>query len=177
MKLTARTARSAAVGLGSAAAFLAAITSAAIPADASANAARCRTGQLAIVLEHPVAQGGNQGWTIVAQDKGNTACTVSGYPKLGLRDSRGNLVRSVTSDGRTFFHGDPGASTVTLLPGGFARAFLSYGTVSGSGNVRAHELTVRVKGAARHKTGVLAAGSVTVTRGVLEVTAWQARKG
>ena len=160
------------------AAFLAAsVASAAVPASASAQAARCRTGQIAVTLEHPVRQGGNQGWTIGLQDKGNAACTVSGYPRLGLEGRHGQRLRSITQDGPTYFHADPAPSSVILQPGGFAVAWLAYGTVSGSGNVRARALTIRTEGAASHKTVILASRSVTITRGVLDVTAWKLRKG
>ena len=64
---------------------------------------------------------------------------------------------------------------MSLQPGGFAVAWLAYGTVSGPGNVRAHSLTIRTEGAASHKTVILASRSVTITRGVLDVTAWAPR--
>ena len=155
----------------------ASVTLAAVPASASAHAPRCRTGQVAIVLTHPVAQGGSTGWTIEAQDKGNTACTISGYPRLGLEGRHGQRLRSTVEDGTTPFHGDPGASVVVLQPAGFAQAWLAYGTVSGPGSVNAHALTIRIQGAASHKTAILASGTVTVTRAVVDVTAWKLRKG
>ena len=158
------------------AAFLAtSVASAAVPASASAQAPRCRTGQVAVTLEHPVRQGGNEGWTIGLQNKGAAACAVSGYPRLGLEGRHGQRLRSTTQDGPTYFHGDPGPSPVILRPGGFAVAWLAYGTVSGSGNVHAHSLTIRTEGAAAHKTDVLSSRSVTITRGVLDVTAWAPR--
>ena len=175
MTMTTRTARSLATTAGCAALAAAALTSAAIPASASAQAPRCRTGQIAVTLEHPVRQGGNEGWTIGLQDKGNAACTVSGYPRLGLEGRHGQRLRSITQDGPTYFHADPAPSSVILQPGGFAVAWLAYGTVSGSGNVHAHSLTIRTEGAASHKTVILASRSVTITRGVLDVTAWAPR--
>ena len=104
MTMTTRTARSLVTTAGCAALAAAALTSAAIPASASAQAPRCRTGQVAVTLEHPVRQGGNEGWTIGLQDKGNAACTVSGYPRLGLEGRHGQRLRSTTQDGPTYFH-------------------------------------------------------------------------
>ena len=175
MTMTTRTARSLVTTAGCAALAAAALTSAAIPASASAQAPRCRTGQVAVTLEHPVRQGGNEGWTIGLQNKGNAACTVSGYPRLGLEGRHGQRLRSTTQDGPTYFHGDPGPSPVILQPGGFAVAWLAYGTVSGPGNVHAHSLTIRTEGAASHKTVILASRSVIIPRGVLDVTAWAPR--
>ena len=155
----------------------ASVTLAAVPASASAHAPRCRTGQVAIVLTHPVAQGGSTGWTIEAQDKGHAACTIGGYPRLGLQGRHGQRLRSTVIDGSTIFHASPAPSVVTLEPGGFAEAWLAYGTVSGPGSVNAHALTIRMQGAASHKTAVLASGTVPVTRAVVDVTAWKLRKG
>ena len=177
MNITARTARSLAMTASCAALAGAALTAAAVPASASAHVGRCRNGQVAIVLTHPVQQGGSQGWTVEAQDKGNTACTISGYPRLGLQGRHGQRLRSTVEDGTTPFHGDPGASVVVLQPAGFAQAWLAYGTVSGPGSVNAHALTIRIQGAASHKTAILASGTVTVTRAVVDVTAWKLRKG
>ena len=167
--------RTALVTTAGAAVLAASVAAAAVPASASAQAPRCRTGQIAVTLEHPVRQGGNEGWTIEVQDKGNAACAIRGYPRLVLEGRHGQRLRSTTQDGPTYFHADPGASPVILQPGGFAVAWLAYGTVSGPGSVRAHSLTVRIQGAASHKTDVLASRSVTVTRGVLDVTAWAPR--
>ena len=177
MNITARTARSTATAAASAAVLAAALTAAAVPASASAHAPRCRTGQVAIVLEHPAAQGGSSGWTVVLQDKARAACTISGYPHLGLAGKHGQRLRSTVIDGSTIFHGDPGASSVILQPGGFAEAWLAYGTVSGPGSVRAHAVTIRIEGDASHKTAILASGTVPITRAVLDVTAWKLRKG
>ena len=177
MNITARTARSLAMTASCAALAGAALTAAAVPASASAHVGRCRNGQVAIVLTHPVQQGGSQGWTVEAQDKGNTACTISGYPRLGLQGRHGQRLRSTVIDGSTIFHASPTPSVVTLEPGGFAEAWLAYGTVSGPGSVNAHALTIRMQGAASHKTAVLASGTVPVTRAVVDVTAWKLRKG
>ena len=177
MTITARTARSTVTAAASAAVLAAALTAAAVPASASAHAPRCRNGQVAIVLEHPVAQGGSSGWTVVLQDKARAACTISGYPHLGLAGRHGQRLRSTTQDGPTYFHGDPGARKVTLRPGQFADAWLAYGTVSGPGSVHAHSLTIRMAGAVEHKAAILSGGTVTITRGVLNVTAWAPRKG
>ena len=175
--MTAPTARTLAATAACAALIAASVACAAIPASASAQAPRCRTGQVAVTLDHPVRQGGNEGWTIGLQNKGAASCTVRGYPRLGLEGKHGQRLRSTTQDGPTYFHGDPGPSPVILQPGGFAVAWLAYGTVSGPGSVRAHSLTVRIQGAASHKTDVLASRSVTVTRGVLDVTALAPGKG
>jgi hypothetical protein len=129
------------------------------------------------VLTRPVQSGGSTGWTIEAQDKGNAACTISGYPHLGLQGKHGQRLRSTAQDGPTYFHGDPGARKVTLRPGQFAVAWLAYGTVSGPGSVHAHSLTIRMAGDVSHKTAILASGTVTVTRAVVDVTAWKIRKG
>ena len=173
--MTAPTARTLAATAACATLIAASVACAAIPASASAQAPRCRTGQVAVTLEHPVRQGGNQGWTIEVQDKGNAACAIRGYPRLGLEGRHGQRLRSTTQDGPTYFHGDPGPSPVILQPGGFAVAWLACGTVSGSGNVRAHSLTIRTEGAASHKSVILASRSVTITRGMLDVTAWAPR--
>ena len=175
MTMTARTARSLATTAGCAAILAASLTATAVPASASAHAARCKTGQVAIVLEHPVQSGGNTGLTVVIEDKGNASCTVTGYPRLGLRARDGAYRRSTTIDGPTYFHGDPGSSVITLAPGGMAVAYAAYGTVSGPGSVRASLLTIRLRGASQHKDGVLPGAPVTITRGVLSVTAWAPR--
>ena len=173
--MTAPTARTLAATAACAALIAASVACAAIPASASAQAPRCRTGQLAVTLEHPVQSGGNTGLTVVIEDKGNASCTVTGYPRLGLRARDGAYRRSTTIDGPTYFHGDPGSSVITLAPGAMAVAYASYGTVSGPGSVRASLLTVRLRGASQHKDGVLPGAPVTITRGVLSVTAWAPR--
>ena len=176
MTMTARTARSLATTAGCAAILAASLTATAVPASASAHAARCKTGQVAIVLEHPVQSGGNTGLTIVIENKtAPGACTIAGYPRLGLRSIGGEYRRSTTIDGPTYFHGDPGSSVITLAPGGMAVAYAAYGTVSGPGSVRASLLTIRLRGASQHKDGVLPGAPVTITRGVLSVTAWAPR--
>ena len=158
-----------------AALLAASVASAAVPASAASHVARCRTGQIAVTLEHPVRQGGNEGWTIGLQNKGAASCTVRGYPRLGLEGKHGQRLRSTTIDGPTYFHGDPGSSVITLAPGGMAVAYAAYGTVSGPGSVRASLLTIRLRGASQHKDGVLPGAPVTITRGVLSVTAWAPR--
>ena len=173
--MTAPTARTLAATAACAALIAASVACAAIPASASAQAPRCRTGQVAVTLDHPVRQGGNEGWTIGLQNKGAASCTVRGYPRLGLEGKHGQRLRSTTIDGPTYFHGDPGSSVITLAPGAMAVAYASYGTVSGPGSVRASLLTVRLRGASQHKDGVLPGAPVTITRGVLSVTAWAPR--
>ena len=173
--MTAPTARTLAATAACAALIAASVACAAIPASASAQAPRCRTGQVAVTLEHPVRQGGNEGWTIGLQNKGAASCTVRGYPRLGLEGKHGQRLRSTTIDGPTYFHGDPGSSVITLAPGGMAVAYAAYGTVSGPGSVRASLLTIRLRGASQHKDGVLPGAPVTITRGVLSVTAWAPR--
>ena len=173
--MTAPTARTLAATAACAALIAASVACAAIPASASAQAPRCRTGQVAVTLDHPVRQGGNEGWTIGLQNKGAASCTVRGYPRLGLEGKHGQRLRSTTIDGPTYFHGDPGSSVITLAPGGMAVAYAAYGTVSGPGSVRASLLTIRLRGASQHKDGVLPGAPVTITRGVLSVTAWAPR--
>ena len=173
--MTAPTARTLAATAACAALIAASVACAAIPASASAQAPRCRTGQVAVTLDHPVRQGGNEGWTIGLQNKGAASCTVRGYPRLGLEGKHGQRLRSTTQDGPTYFHGDPGSSVITLAPGGMAVAYAAYGTVSGPGSVRASLLTIRLRGASQHKDGVLPGAPVTITRGVLSVTAWAPR--
>jgi hypothetical protein len=170
---TARNTAATAASLAAASLALAA----AVPASAASHAPRCKTGQIAIVLVHPVQSGGSAGWTVEAQDKSGVACTISDYPRLGLQGRLGLRLRSTVIDGSTIFHDDPGPSSVILQPGGFAEAWLAYGTVSGPGSVRAHALTVRTEGAASHKTAILASGTVPITRAVVDVTAWKLRKG
>ena len=173
--MTAPTARTLAATAACAALIAASVACAAIPASASAQAPRCRTRQVAVTLDHPVRQGGNEGWTIGLQNKGAASCTVRGYPRLGLEGKHGQRLRSTTQDGPTYFHGDPGSSVITLAPGGMAVAYAAYGTVSGPGSVRASLLTIRLRGASQHKDGVLPGAPVTITRGVLSVTAWAPR--
>jgi Protein of unknown function (DUF4232) len=166
-----RTVRAAAILLAGFAPI--ALLAVATRASAATVPPRCRTHDVTLSLRHPVSSGGNEGLTIAVRNTGRAACTVRGYPRLGLT-LHGQRVKSRTGDGSTYFHADPGPSVVTIAPGGTARAFLGFGTVSGTGNVRASAVTVAWRGASWRKTAPLPAAPVTVTGGKLTVTAWAA---
>lgn len=163
--------------LTGAALIAASVTAAAIPASASATPPRCSAYHLVTALEDPVATGGNTGAVLVAGNNGKAACTIRGYPKLGLT-RHGAHVPSTTTDGPTYFQSDPGPSVIVLQPHATATAYVGYGTVSGSGNVTASRLTVRIDGARWHHSVPLPGGPLSITNGHLSVTAWQmAREG
>ena len=163
--------------LTGAALIAASVTAAAIPASASATPPRCSAYHLVTALEDPVATGGNTGAVLVAGNNGRTACTVSGYPRLGLT-RHGRHVPSATTDGATYFQPDPGPSVIVLPPHATAVAYVGYGTVSGTGNVRASRLTVRIRGARWGHSVRLPGAPTAITNGVLTVTAWAiAREG
>ena len=175
MTITARSLASL-TALGSAA-LIAAVLTSALPAQAAPLPPRCLTNNLETSLEHPVSQLGNAGAVLVEGNRGTAACTIRGYPKLGLT-RHGHHLRSTTTDGPTYFQPDPGASVIVLAPHATATAYVGYGTVSGSGNVTASRLTVRIDGARWHHSVPLPGGPLSITNGHLSVTAWQmAREG
>ena len=103
------------------AATLIPVASLAATASPAAPAPRC--------LEHNLATGlfgyesgrydnqGQGGFILTLTNTGSGACSLKGYPGLGLQNARHHTVRSRTHWGSTYFAADPGRHLIVLSPG------------------------------------------------------------
>jgi hypothetical protein len=69
---------------------------------------------------------GQGGFILTLTNTGSMACSLKGYPGLGLENARHHTVRSRTHWGSTYFAADPGRHLIVLSPGETASASIGF---------------------------------------------------
>jgi Protein of unknown function (DUF4232) len=69
---------------------------------------------------------GQGGFILTLTNTGSSACSLKGYPGLGLQNARHHTVRSRTHWGSTYFAADPGRHLIVLSPGETASASIGF---------------------------------------------------
>jgi len=69
---------------------------------------------------------GQGGFILTLTNTGSGACSLKGYPGLGLQNARHHTVRSRTHWGSTYFAADPGRHLIVLSPGETASASIGF---------------------------------------------------
>ena len=110
-------------------ASLAATTSPAAP-QAAIAVPRCHQNALAAGLygyESGSYDGHGQGGVILTlTNTSGAACSLKGYPGLGLQDAHHHVLRSRTHWGPTYFAPDPGRHLIVLSPGETASSSIGF---------------------------------------------------
>ncbi len=143
----------------------AARTSAAV---AASSVPRCLTSHLSAGLHGSQVGLSNRGFILTLTNTGGTACTVDGYPGLGIEDAGHTVLPSHTHWGSTYFNSDPGPSRIVLSPGETASADFAFGT--GAGNQAAY-LEITPPNDLQHLTVPIPGGPIQIVGGRLFVTA------
>jgi hypothetical protein len=139
------------------------------PAAAQGSAvSRCLIGSLSAGLHGSQALNANRGFMLTLTNTGSSACSLDGYPGLGIQDASHHVLASSTHWGSTYFDSDPGASLIVLSPGETVSADFAYATGSGS---QAAYLLVTPPNAFQHLTVPIPGAPVQITGGKLFVTA------
>lgn len=113
----------------------------------SANASTlpwCRMPEMTLTLSHLTGQSGEDGLTLTARNDG-PACTLAGYPQIGLVRSDGQAVAPDVTDGPTWFHGDPKPRTIVLGHDGKAVAWIGWADPGSGPEVYTSGLTVGLR--------------------------------
>jgi hypothetical protein len=165
-----------AVALAAAAGVAAAATQAAsagtAEADSAAAVPRCVTQHLSAGLHGSQVGLGNRGLILTLTDTGNSACSLYGYPGLGLQNAAHHVVTSQTHWGSTYFDRDPGRHLIVLSPGETASADFAFGAgTGGSADSVATYLEVTPPNAFKYLTVRLPGAPVRIYGGQLFVTA------
>jgi hypothetical protein len=126
------------------------------------------TGNLSAGLHGSQALVANRGFILTLTNTGNSACSLDGYPGLGIEDATHHVLPSSTHWGSTYFDSDPGPSLIVLSPGETASADFAFATGSGS---QATYLEVTPPNAFQHLTVHIPGGPVQVASGRLFATA------
>jgi Protein of unknown function (DUF4232) len=127
---------------------VASLAATASPATSAAGTPvpRCLQANLATGL-HGYESGnydgrGQGGFILTLTNTGGGACSLNGYPGLGLENARHHTVRSRTHWGPTYFAPDPGRHLIVLSPGETASA--SIGLVYAGDRKAAHATYLEV---------------------------------
>ncbi len=133
---------------------------------------RCYVGELAAGLHGSQAGLGNRGIILTLTDISDASCRLAGYPRLGLRDAAGRVLRSTTRRGPTYFDPDPGRRLIVLSPGETVSADVAFGVAGSPGNsVLASYLEITPPGGHRSFGLRIPYGPALVYRGRVDVTA------
>ena len=101
------------------------------PKAPAVSVSRCNTRNLSAGLHGFQALVGNRGFILTLTNTGGGACSLDGYPGLGLQDASHHVRPSHTHWGGTYFDQDPGRHLIVLSPGETASADFAY--FSGTG--------------------------------------------
>jgi hypothetical protein len=109
---------------------VASLAATASPAAAGTVVPRCLESNLATGLygyESGRYDGqGQGGFILTLTNTGSGACSLKGYPGLGLQNARHHTVRSRTHWGPTYFAADAGRHLIVLSPGETASASIGF---------------------------------------------------
>ena len=156
---------------------VAALAATAAPATQAAGTAvpRCLEGNLATGLyghESGNYDGqGQGGFILTLTNTGSRACSLKGYPGLGLQNARHHTVRSRTHWGRTYFAADPGRHLIVLSPGETASASIGFVYAGHRKAAHATYLEVTPPNAYRHAVITIPDGIGKISTPDLYVTA------
>ena len=139
---------------------------------ASSTFPRCLEQNLSGSLHGSQVGLGNRGFILTLTNTGNGACSLDGYPGLGLQDSTHHVLPSQTNWGSTYFDTDPGPAVIVLSPGETASADFAYSSgTGGSSDSVATYLEVTPPNAFTNLTVPIPGAPVRIARGRLFVTA------
>jgi hypothetical protein len=129
---------------------------------------RCLTRNLSAGLHGAQTGLSNRGFILTLTNAGSEACTLNGYPGLGIEDAAHNVLPSRTHWGGTYFDRDPGPSRIVLSPGETASADFAFGT--GADN-RATYLEITPPNDVQRLTVLIPGSPIQIVGGRLFVTA------
>ncbi len=148
-----------------------------IPTANASTLPWCRIDAMTVTLSHLVGQSGNVGVTLTARDDG-PACTIRGYPSLGLV-SNGQYTAPSVTDGPTWFRPSSRVRTIALRKGQSATAGIGWGDPGTGPSVSAAALVVQLRWSPVPIGSVTLAfpgGAASIWHGKMNVTAWTAPK-
>jgi Protein of unknown function (DUF4232) len=172
-----RLAGAAAIACAAALIPVASLAATAAPATPAAGSAvpRCAEGSLAAGLygyESGNYDGqGQGGFILTLTNKSGGACSLKGYPGLGLQNARHHEVRSRTHWGPTYFAADPGRHLIVLSPGETASASIGFVYAGHRKAAHATYLEVTPPNAYRHAVITIPDGIGKISTPDLYVTA------
>jgi hypothetical protein len=171
---TTLTALAAATALAGGGGMVALAGNAAAAATASSPVPRCHEASLATGLfgyETGNYDGkGQGGFILTLTNTGGAACSVNGYPGLGLQNAHHDVVRSSTHWGPTYFAPNPGRHLIVLSPGETASASIAF-VYGGRRKAHASYLEVTPPNAYDHAVISIPDGVGTISNGNVYVTA------
>lgn len=140
--------------------------------DHEIDPAWCTPDQAMVLMGGKDAATGHRILTIRASNFSEAPCIVDGYPDIAFADESGSELGVEVTHGGSFMREDPGATPVTIPPGGYATASIGWDAVMVSADVLA---TYRVFAALYPG---LERGSWPITLDIVEgsdvdVTAWE----
>jgi hypothetical protein len=140
------------------------------PAHQAPAADWCSSDQVALSAGEPDAATGHRGLAIRLVNTGGAPCVLNSYPDLAFNDTAGWAMDVLLVHGGSFMTTDPGAHTITVLPGAAAEAFLGWNAMAGAGDTRVGTLlTAPYAGATRQSSAITLD---IVNGGAVAVTAW-----
>ena len=155
---------------------VASLAATAAPATAAGAAVpRCLPASLAAGLygyESGKYDGqGQGGFILTLTNTGGGACSLNGYPGLGLENARHHTVRSRTHWGPTYFAPDPGRHLIVLSPGETASASIGFVYAGNRKAAHATYLEVTPPNAYQHAVITIPDGIGKISTADLYVTA------
>lgn len=142
------------------------------PKAPSGSVSRCNTRNLSAGLHGFQALVANRGFILTLTNTGGRACSLDGYPGLGLQDAAHHVLPSRTHWGSTYFDQDPGRHLIVLSPGETASAdFAYFSGTGGSTDSVATYLEVTPPNAFKYLTVKIPGAPVRIDHGNLSVTA------
>ncbi len=159
-----------AAGAAAAALLVAAGAGTASAATRGSGAPSCGTGALAAAVSTAPGQvgAGNVGAYLALTNTSQQACTVQGYPGLGLQNAQHQTQQNNVDWGSTYFAADPGAHPIALQPGQSAYAAMAWSQPNGVRSITPAHLLVTPPDQSSHLTTPFAPGPINA--GTLQVT-------
>ncbi len=138
----------------------------------AASVPRCQTQHLSAGLHGHQALVGNRGFILTLTNTGSSACSLYGYPGLGLQDAAHHVRPAHTHWGSTYFDQDQGRHLIVLSPGETASAdFAYFSGTGGSTDSVATYLEVTPPNAVKHLIVRIPGAPVRIDHGNLFVNA------
>jgi hypothetical protein len=131
----------------------------------------CSGEGVSISWDEPEGATGHRGMGFDLTNTGIGPCVLESYPDIAFNNAEGWAIEVLVVHGGSFMTDDPGVSTITLLPGQSARAFLGWNAMAAAGDVRTGTMLVApYAGTMRHSSPV---DLDIVDGGAVSVTAWE----
>lgn len=142
------------------------------PSEGQPAEGTCTSANTTILAPAPDAATGHRGQSLSLVNVSEEPCVVDGYPDVAYGDQNEHLLDVSVEHGRSFMADDPGASPITLQPGGSASAVIGWDANSVHGQLAARSLWVAVLPGEERLSWDL---SLDIISGAtVHVTAWQA---